>query len=348
MKNFLSQERRTELEKLQRNTSNDKKLYVKVTVLLGLDSGHSAESLSSLLGISLSLVYHYHSVYKEKGLSHYLLFHYQGSSSYLTDRQLELLSTELETKLYATSQQICEWIYENFSIYYTTKGLIPLLHRLGFSYKKTKAVPAKADKEKQEQFLAEMLAKIEGLDSENEVFLFADAVHPEWNTRSNYGWIRTGKEFEVKSVSGRKRIHLTGAVNVEAPSDIHIKESDTVNSDTVRDFLDQLEDAYPEKSKIYLVLDQASYFKSYLVQDWTYDSKIELIYLPTYSPNLNLIERLWKFMRKKVIDYNYYDTFEKFRTNVLAFFKYIDDYIDELETLLVPDFHVQFSKTNFY
>ena len=227
---------------------------------------------------------------------------------------------------------------------YTTKGLIPLLHRLGFSYKKTKAVPVKADKEKQEEFLAEMVAKIEGLDSENEVFLFVDAVHPEWNTRSNYGWIRKGKEFEVKSSSGKQRIHLTGAVNVEAPSDIHIKESETVNSDVIREFLDQLEDAYTEKNKIYLVVDQASYFKSYLVQDWTYGSKIELIYLPTYSPNLNLIERLWKFMRKKVIDYNYYETFEKFRTNVLAFFQHIDDYIDELDHEVAPKVNTPSSK----
>jgi transposase len=347
MDSFLSQEQRKELEQVQRSTSNNKKLYVKVTVLLGLDSGHSAESLSSLLGISLSLVYHYHCVYKEKGLTHYLSFHYQGSSSYLTTHQLEALSSELDTRLYPTSQQICEWIYTTFGVYYTPKGLVPLLHRLGFSYKKSKAVPAKADKSEQEIFLKKMLAKLSSLE-ENEVFLFGDAVHPEWNTRSNYGWIRKGKEFEIKSVSGRKRIHLTGAVNAEEPSTIHIQETQTVNSDTVRAFLDQLEEAYPNKSKIYLVLDQASYFTSYLVQDWTYESKIELIYLPTYSPNLNLIERLWKFMRKKVIDYNYYETFEKFRTNVLAFFQHIEDYIDELETLLVPNFHVQFSKTNFY
>ncbi len=163
MKSFLGHDTRKELEKLQRSTSNNKKLYVKVTVLLGLDSGHSAESLSSLLCISLSSVYHYHSVYQEKGLSYSLSFHYQGSSSYLTDNELALLSAELEVNLYTTSQQICEWVYENFGVCYTTKGLIALLHRLGFSYKKTKAIPAKADTEKQEYFLAEMLAKIEGL-----------------------------------------------------------------------------------------------------------------------------------------------------------------------------------------
>ena len=157
MNSFLSQEHRAELEKLQRSTSNNKKLYVKVTVLLGLDSGHSAESLSNLLGISLSSVYHYYSVNQAEGLSHYLSFHYQGSSGYLSSSQLEVLADELETTLYATSQQVCEWVYENFGVYYTPKGIVPLLHHLGFSYKKTKAVPAKADKSAQEVFLQKCL-----------------------------------------------------------------------------------------------------------------------------------------------------------------------------------------------
>uniref|UniRef100_UPI00403F38B1 transposase n=1 Tax=Bernardetia sp. Wsw4-3y2 TaxID=3127471 RepID=UPI00403F38B1 len=86
------------------------------------------------------------------------------------------------------------------------------------------------------------------------------------------------------------------------------------------------------------------------MQNWTYDSKIELIHLPTYSPNLNLIERLWRLMRKKVMDYNYYDTFEKFRTNVLAFFQHIDNSIDELDhevALKVSSFSSKFSRSIF-
>ncbi|WP_338790132.1 IS630 family transposase [Bernardetia sp. MNP-M8] len=331
-----------------RKSSSGKKDYIRCTVLLGLDQGKSAKELSELLGVDLSSVYNYVKSYNSCGLSSFISSNYLGFWGKLDSFDLADLDKELRSHLHKNCQSIAYWIKENLGIDYATKSLPSLMKRLGFSYKKTKTVPAKADKELQTHFIEDIEALIERLDSENAVLLYADAVHPQWNTRSNYAWIPTGEEREIKSSSGRKRINLTGTVNIQNPSDILISESETVDSESVREFLDKVEAAYLDKSKVYMVLDQASYFKSYLVQDWVYGSKIELIYLPAYSPNLNLIERLWKLMRKKIIDYEYYNTFEKFRTNVLAFFEYIVDYKDELETLLAPNFHVQFSKTNFY
>lgn len=337
-----------EILETYRSSSSGKKDYIRCTVLLSLAQGKSAKELSEILGIDLSSIYNYVKSYDRSGLSGFISSNYLGFWGKLDSFELAALDKELRSHLHKNCQSIAYWIKENLGIDYAVKSLPSLMKRLGFSYKKTKTVPAKADKELQTHFEEDIWALMERLDSENAVLLYSDAVHPQWNTRSNYGWIPTGEEHEIKSVSGRKRINLTGTVNVQNPSDILISESETVDSESIREFLDKVEDAYLDKSKIYIVLDQASYFKSYLVQDWVYDSKIELIYLPTYSPNLNLIERLWKFMRKEIIDYEYYDTFEKFRTNVLAFFEYIDDYKDELRTLLVPNFHVQFSKTNFY
>jgi len=90
-----------------------------------------------------------------------------------------------------------------------------------------------------------------------------------------------------------------------------------------------------KKENLYLA-DRASYFTANLVKEWIKNSTVELIYLPAYSPNLNLIERLWKFLRKKVIDAEYYETFALFRTKVLSFFEHIDDHIDELDHEVAP------------
>ncbi|AFM04318.1 transposase [Bernardetia litoralis DSM 6794] len=326
------------------SSSSGKKDYIRCTVLLSLDQGKSAKELSEILGIDLSSIYNYVKSYHRSGLSGFISSNYLGFWSKLDSFELAALDKELHSHLHKNCQSIAYWIKENLGIDYAVKSLPSLMKRLGFSYKKTKKIPAKADK----IIAKDIQVLIERLDSENAVLLYSDAVHPQWNTRSNYGWIPTGEEHEIKSISGRKRINLIGTVNIQNPSDILISESETVDSLSVREFLDKVEDAYLDKSKIYSVLDQASYFKSYLVQDWVYDPRIELIYLPTYSPNLNLIERLWKFMRKKIIDYEYYNTFQKFRANLLAFFEYIDDYEDELRTLLAPNFYIQFSKTNFY
>lgn len=331
-----------------RSESTKKVHFVRCTVLLNLDKGKSAEEIADMLGIDRSTVYNHRNSYLEQGVSDFLSSKYLGSQGKLTSDQLTALNNELRSRLYKSCLEICYWLKEEFDVDYCVKSLPALLKRLGFSYKKTKLVPAKADAEVQRAFLVDMLAKIDNLDSENEVLLFCDSVHPQWNTRSSYGWIPTGEEYEIKSVSGRKRINLTGTVNVNAPSDVIVEESSTVNKEVVIAFLQKIVKCYSTKKKIYIVVDRASYFTANLVKEWIKNSPIELIYLPAYSPNLNLIERLWKFMRKKIIDTEYYETFALFRTKVLSFFKHIDDYIDELETLLVPNFHVQKSKTKFY
>jgi len=77
-------------------------------------------------------------------------------------------------------------------------------------------------------------------------------------------------------------------------------------------------------------------------------SKIKQIFLPAYSPNLNLIERVWKLMRKKVIDVCFYRTFEEFRQKIVEFFEHIEKYKQELESLISWNFHIPKSKTSFY
>lgn len=67
---------------------------------------------------------------------------------------------------------------------------------------------------------------------------------------------------------------------------------------------------------------------------------IELIFLPPYSPNLNLIERLWKFFRKKVLYNRYYEKFNDFKIACEDFFKNIRKYKNELQSLLTENFQI--------
>ena len=64
------------------------------------------------------------------------------------------------------------------------------------------------------------------------------------------------------------------------------------------------------------------------------------VFLPSYSPNLNLMERLWKLLRRKIIDPHFYRTKGAFKAAVLAFFNRLDEYGDELASLLTRKFHV--------
>ena len=116
--------------------------------------------------------------------------------------------------------------------------------------------------------------------------------------------------------------------------------ADNINQDTVIDLLQQLRAQHPQAAKTYLVLDNASYNKAIRVREQAETSQIILKFQPPYSPNLNLIERLWKFMRKKFCKDKYRSTYAEFKAQLDGFFANLDEYRHELATLLTENFEL--------
>ena len=169
--------------------------------------------------------------------------------------------------------------------------------------------------------------------------VFADAVHPEHNTVAAYGWIKRGQTRELKTNSGRQRLNLHGAINAET-HEITIIESETVDSYSTITLLSAIESKYPTASAIKVILDNAKYHYSDLVKEYLETSRVELVFLPSYSPNLNLIERLWKFFKEKVLYNTYYETVDKFRAACVKFFRNIDKYDKEISGFMNAEFHI--------
>jgi len=96
----------------------------------------------------------------------------------------------------------------------------------------------------------------------------------------------------------------------------------------------------PKSTKTHIICDNARYFRSKEVRSFLEDSKIELVFLPPYSPNLNLIERYWKFFKKKILYNSYYDTFWKFKKACIQFFKNWNEYTSELRSLMTENFQI--------
>lgn len=213
-----------------------------------------------------------------------------------------------------------------------------LLHRLGYSYKKPKLVPGKADDELQEAFI-EQYEKIMSTKADDVAVYFMDGVHPEHNTLAAYGWIRKGEERNLKTNSGRQRVNLHGAINIET-LDIEIVENKTVNGSSTIELLKKIEKSCLLATMIYVILDNARYHYSKEVKKYLKNSKIKLTFLPAYSPNLNLIERLWKLFKKKILYNRYYEKFEDFKKACLNFFKNIKAYKNEIQNLMTEEFHL--------
>ncbi len=101
-----------------------------------------------------------------------------------------------------------------------------------------------------------------------------------------------------------------------------------------------IEKRHREAEKIYVILDNARYDRSKLVREYVQGSKVELLFLPAYAPNLNLIERLWKFFKKRVLANQYYESYLDFKKACMAFFRNNKRYKPELESLLVDNFQI--------
>ena len=178
--------------------------------------------------------------------------------------------------------------------------------------------------------------------NENSEVIFLDPTHQVHNTVNGYCWQKIGKNNTkiVYSNSGRKRVNIIGAINAITHKPTTIITEDNCDKEMIKMFLTQIKKDYPDAKTIYIFLDNARYSRNYDVYEHAEKLNIELMFLPPYSPNLNLIERLWKFFKKQVRKNRYYDTFEKFKKAVFEFFENFEQYKPELEKLLTLNFEI--------
>jgi transposase len=180
-------------------------------------------------------------------------------------------------------------------------------------------VQAEFLKDKLEPRLAEARA------GRRDVF-FADAAHFVLGTFLCCLWCKM--RLFVKAAAGRQRYNVLGAWNAVTNSLVAVTNTTVVSSETACELLRKIA-AQSMGRPVTVVLDNARYQYCHVVQDLAQRLGIELLFLPSYSPNLNLIERLWKFVKKKALRGRYYATFADFRAG-------IDDCIAQIETANRP------------
>ena len=179
------------------------------------------------------------------------------------------------------------------------------------------------------------------LNPEDKIY-FLDASHPHHNNKSSYGWIPKGEERWIKTNTGRKRVNINGALNLDGLTGptVITRLEETINADAMLLLIKNIEEHQP-KGEIYLILDNARYNHAIKVKSYVKQlRRVHLIFLPSYSPNLNIIERLWLFFHQKILYDKYYETFPEFKEAVLSFFANIDIYRKELRSRLTDSFQV--------
>ena len=162
---------------------------------------------------------------------------------------------------------------------------------------------------------------LNGLGADEAVY-FADAVHPEYQTKPSHGWVKAGSNPAVTTTAGRGRVNIHGALNLEN-FDAPFVEPTTVDGASAAQLLAKIEERNPDKRLIHVIWDNAAYHKGPDVREFLArpDCRIHLIQLPPYCPHLNPIERLWAVMHQCVTHNRHYPTQKQFANAILKFFR---------------------------
>ena len=336
-KSFLTKKEK-ELLISQHSREHEGKYRDRIKAVVLLDEGWSYEQIAKALLINHKTIRRSYKIYIEEGIDTLLSMNYSGKNSLLTDLQQKELQDHLERNIYLSAAEICEYVKKIYKVKYTSKGMAKLLHRIDFVYKKPKLIPGKADKEKQKDFI-EKYRKLRKKLAFEDKLLFMDGAHPQHNSKPAYGWFKKGKKAQILSNTGRKRVNINGVLDSENAEAI-ITTSESINAESTIELFKKVESNYSTAKNITIICDNARYYHSKLVSEYLEKSKIKLEFLPPYAPNLNLIERLWRFMHKKVTYNKYYESYDIFKNKILEFFENIEKFKKDLKTLLVDNFEI--------
>ena len=324
---------RERLKGLHRGT-RDGRVRDRIKVVLAADKGYTHAQIADMLLLSESAVREHLKDYETREGK--LAPANGGRVAKLDAGQAAGLVAHLEAVTYLRTSEIAAYVAATYGVQYSVSGMTAWLHAQGFSWKKPAARPGKADAAAQEAWIRHYEQTLNHLGDDETVY-FVDAVHPTHAVKLSCGWIRTGTRKEVPSSSGRQRLNLLGACSLHSLTAL-VREAVTIDGAAVIAFFQHLERETKAPGTIHLFLDNARYFKSREVQAWLQTSRIRLHFLPPYSPNLNPIERLWRFMYQKVLSNQYFEKFSGFKAAIFGFFDKISSYHSELQTRLTDNF----------
>ena len=195
------------------------------------------------------------------------------------------------------------------------------LRKIGMKCRRCGVVPGKAmDDDKQRQAQREfhdhqLQPTLDEAKQGKRTVLFVDAAHFVMGAFLGMVWCFV--RLLLPSASGRKRHNVLGAYDPITHEAITVTNDAYINQDVFCEFLEKIANAYADSGRpITIILDNARYQKCQSVANKAKELTIELLYLPPYSPNLNLIERLWRFVKKQVLYSKHYDRFDTFRNSI--------------------------------
>lgn len=289
------------------------RVQLKMEVLWLKSQNTPHKKICQLAKISQNTLLTYLEDYQEGGIEKLKEIHFYRPKSELEFHRITI-KNYFEKNPPATINEAVAKIEDLTGIKRSPTQVRKFLKSMGMRCLKVGSLPSKANPDEQEEYKEKKLEPrlIEAKQGKRAVF-FVDAAH--FVMGAFLGFIWCFERLFVKSPSGRKRYNVLGALNAITHEVILITNDTYITATQVCALLQKIADL-GLTIPITLVLDNARYQKCKIVEALALSLSIELLYLPPYSPNLNLIERLWKFVKKKCLYAKYYESFPEFSSAI--------------------------------
>ena len=318
----------------------DPKVQRKMEVLYLKSQGLEHQEICRLCRISKTTLTTYLKQYQDGGIERLKTLGYAGRSSALDEHAPALAAyfKEHPPRSTAEAQQI---IREQTGLERSPSQVRAFMKRLGMKYRKVGYVPGRAaepDKQaEQAVFQTQQLEpRLAEAQAGKRAVLFMDAAHFVHGVYLTMVWCFT--RLFIASPSGRQRFNVLGAIDAVTKQVFAIMNETYINAESVCLLLTQIAACYTGVP-ITIVLDNVRYQKCDAVLRQAAALGIELLYLPSYSPQLNLIERFWRFVRKECLYSKYYPDFGGFKQAITDCIQTAHTkHRNELETLLSWNF----------
>jgi transposase len=317
----------------------DRRIAERLQCVLLFAQGYDLQALTDILWVGVKTLRKWLARFRTQGLPGLCRWDSRGQNAALDAAQWAAVEAELAVKPYRRAQEVAAFVKTQFAIEYSVRGMQALLRRKGYRHIKARLMPGQPPTEAAQQAFIENYLALKAQLGPQDRLDFVDAVHPTHNVRLCFVWTKEGQRRQLKSNTGRKRYNILGAYCPTDREYLDVRGIDNVNAETLQQLIDKIRTRHPQAQRILLILDNARYNHARLVQDHIAATNVELHFLPAYAPNLNLIERLWRFVKDEVLAI-YHETFAQFTAAIDKLLDNLTQYADQLATLMTEQFEI--------
>jgi transposase len=335
-----------EIEKLKecRDRQKDHRLKIRFTSLLLIADNVAVSSVAGAVGKSVRTAEQRYNIYIAGGPDALNSFHYQPKQCYLTDGQTEELAARVKENHPSDTKAVCHYIREQFGAAYSRSAVEKLLKKQGPARLRPRLIPGNPPSEKEQELFSEEYKQLRESAADPDsgtVIIFCDALHFIHQTVAGKYRGDPGRRTVFETNSGRQRLNIIGGYNPVTGGLIHESDENPCNAVKSVIFFEKILKAYPKADRITVILDNARYFHAKKVRELTEKHpRLSLRFLPPYAPNLNLIERLRRFAKEKLVKNTYYAKYKTFRCHVFRFLNSLSQYKKELSSLMTEKFQI--------